>query len=456
MLCPYSPCLKRGEPMNARIKFQKGMAIGIVGLVAILIGVAPLQAAGGTQVRVTQVDASQFPKITVYISVTDASGEPMSIDPNRITISENGVRMKIDQVRAISGTRGKSEGERLTTLLVIDVSGSMNEAGKLDAAKKAAGAYVDQMRTGDQAGLLTFSTQITLVQPVTADHNALKAAIDKLQAADYTAMYDALGKGVENLQSVPGRKTIIVMTDGLDNRSKSNVDDVVKQIGPSGLSISAVGLGEPSQGTASMAGIDESALKSLAQRTGGLYSYVKDADALTKLFQYYGRVLQNEYAITYTSPSQQRDGVTRNLSVALADAAGSSVSTQARYNPGGVVPEIATPVAAVGWPLFGIALVALLALLILPGVIARVPGVISRGGEALRGLQPTGGRARFTNPEASKGGAAPNVFQRAGARVRDFFGRSKPEEETKKETKKGTRIRISDQPKPREPRVRFR
>lgn len=420
--------------MNARIKFQKGIVIATAGVLAILIGVAPLQASGPTQMRVTQVDASQFPKVTVYISVTDASGEPVPIDTNRITISEDGVRMKIDQVRGISGGRDKSEGERLTTLLVIDVSGSMNEAGKLDAAKKAADGYVDRMRPGDQVGLLTFNTQITLVQPVTTDHNALKSAIEKLQAGDYTAMYDGLVKGVENLQSVPGRKTIIVLTDGLDNRSKSKEDDVIKQIGPSGLTISTIGLGEPSQGTASMAGIDEPALKSLAERTGGLYSYVKDADALNKLFQHYGRVLQSEYAITYTSPSHQRDGVNRILSVSLVDPAGSPISAQSRYNPGGVVPEIVTPVAVNTWPVFGVALVALLVLLILPGAIAW-------GSDALRGLKPAGGRARFPSPQTSKRSTVLDIFERASATVRDLFGRSKE--------KKGTRIRMSEQPKPR-------
>ncbi len=41
----------------------------------------------------------------------------------------------------------------LTTMLVMDISGSMNENGKIDGAKAAAKAYVDQMRPGDQAGL---------------------------------------------------------------------------------------------------------------------------------------------------------------------------------------------------------------------------------------------------------------------------------------------------------------
>jgi Mg-chelatase subunit ChlD len=55
--------------------------------------------------------------------------------------------------------RGLGTSDPLTTLLVIDVSGSMARAGKLEAAKAAASAYVNQMRPGDRAGLLAFATQ---------------------------------------------------------------------------------------------------------------------------------------------------------------------------------------------------------------------------------------------------------------------------------------------------------
>ena len=50
----------------------------------------------------------------------------------------------------------------LTTMLVMDVSGSMDKDGKIDGAKTAAKAYVDQMRSGDQAGLMVYNTQVRL------------------------------------------------------------------------------------------------------------------------------------------------------------------------------------------------------------------------------------------------------------------------------------------------------
>lgn len=334
----------------------------------LLIALMPLQIAASApqdetpHIRITQVDNSQFPKVTVYVSVTNAAGEPIGVDPSQIQISENGQVMKADE------TGGKGEIGTLTTLLVIDTSGSMREDGKLDTAKAAAKAYVDQMRPGDQAGLLAFNTKVTYVQPITADHAALTAAINSLNAQNDTAMYDALSQGAKTLKDVPGRKAIIVLTDGLDNISKVSADQVVKAIGPSGLSISTIGLGDPGK-LGINSGLDEAGLRTLADRAGGVYGYANDPDALQALYERYARALQSEYRLTYTSPSALRDGTNRDLTVNLTTAQGSAVAAQTHYNPGGVLPEVAQTIP---WPIFGAILAVLLLLLLIPLLIGNL------------------------------------------------------------------------------------
>src|SRR3990172_3271342 len=236
----------------------------LVGL-ALMLAFAPLQIAfaqdGGAQIRITQVDNSKFPQITLYVSVTNAAGEPLPVDPNQIHIIENGQQMQPGQIS------GSGEIGPLTTLLVMDVSGSMFDAGKLIAAQAAAKAYVEQMRPGDQAGLLTFNTDVTYLQMITSDREALTRAIDSLDARGDTAMYDALVQAAQILQDVPGRKAIIVLTDGLDNLSKRTANQVIQAIGAGGLSISTIGLGDLSQ-SGSNSGLDQPALQSLASRAG--------------------------------------------------------------------------------------------------------------------------------------------------------------------------------------------
>ncbi|MGD0806407.1 MAG: VWA domain-containing protein [Anaerolineales bacterium] len=326
------------------------------------------QSSGQLQVHITQVDTSAFPKVKVYVSVTDSTGEPTPVKLDTIQLYENSKRITPTDVSGI-GT-----SVPLTTLLAVDISGSMNYDNKLISAKSAASAYVDQMRPGDEAGLLSFNTRITYVQPVTSDHDKLKLAIQGLIAGSDTAMYDALIQGTNLLKDVSGRKAIIVLTDGMDNRSKQTADGVIAAIGPSGLSISTIGLGDPTQKTGSFAGIDEPSLKNLAAQAGGSYGYVNDPAALQALYEQLGRTLQSEYAITYISPAKLRDGINRALSVKLADIA-SAMPAKVTYNPGGLVPEVAVSPSS-SWPLFFDLLAALIVLLFVPAGAQKILALI--------------------------------------------------------------------------------
>lgn len=336
-------------------------------LVLVFSSASTAFAQSDTQVRITQVDNSQFPNVTVYVSVTNSAGEPVGVDPATIQISENGEVLQIVDARG-GGQGDQGVAEPLTTMLVIDISGSMDKNNKLAAAKDAAKAYVNQMRAGDQAGLMTFDTKTYYVQPVTTDTAALTSAIDGLKTGGDTAMFDALVEAEKALNGVSGRKSIIVLADGLDNHSQNTVGSVIEQIGPSGLTISTIGFGDAS--TASQSGLDESALKTLSEKSGGLYSFAADSESLSALYQQLGRTLQSEYAITYVSPSTLRDGINRNLTVSLS---GMGATAETNYNPGGVLPEV----TGTSWTLFGMILAGLLILLFVPFLIVRAAGLFS-------------------------------------------------------------------------------
>ena len=318
--------------------------------------------------RITQVDTSQFPKVTVYVSVTDENGEPVGVSVSKLVLRENGEIMTPEDIS------GAGEIGPLTTMLVMDVSGSMNHAGKLESAKDAARAYVDQSRPQDYVGLLAFNTQTDYVQPLTSDHQKLSDAIESLKADKDTAMYDALVIAMELLEAIQGRVAVIALTDGLDNRSKTSPQEVIQMIGPEGLSISTIGLGEPTHSTSALSGLNEPALKAFSEQAGGMYGYANDAESLQALYKLYGRALQSEYVIAYTSPSQLRDGVNRALTVMVSDqeeatgavAASAAEGEQELYNPGGLVPEVAEPAS---WGIFFILLVALVLLLLVPTLI---------------------------------------------------------------------------------------
>jgi len=311
--------------------------------------------------------------------VIDEDGQPVGVNPSRLVIEENGAPIPLDQIQ------GVGEVGPLTTMLVMDVSGSMHVDGKLEAAKAAATAYVDQMRPGDQVGLMTFSTEIKYVQAVTTDRREMVNAINALIGIGDTAMYDALIQAVDILESMDGRKAIIALTDGLDNQSAAVPEDVLQRIGPSGLSISTIGLGDPEHGPGAVTALDEEALMYLAENAGGLYGYANDEASLSNLYQNYAIGLQSEYVLTYTSPSALRDGVNRALSVSLSDPSGTGGAYGERvvYNPGGLVPEVSEPAS---WPLFFSLLAGLVVLLLLPWAVNRVVALSQGSGGGGRRL----------------------------------------------------------------------
>jgi Ca-activated chloride channel family protein len=373
--------MKRGDAMKKR-------SIGYIILLALLTitwivfpAVSQVDAqASSAKARITQVDVSDFPRVTVYVSVTDDGGFPRPVDPKTIRIYENGVLMEPVEIS------GEGDIGPLTSMLVMDVSGSMNEAGKLAAAKQAALAYIDLLQPGDQAGVMTFNTKVQYPQPVTEDLDRVRNAITSLIADKDTAFFDALIKAEEALMNISGRKAIVVLTDGLDNVSKGSSADVLAGISEGGLSISTIGLGDPEKQGVN-AGLDESGLMSLADQAGGVYAYAEDAATLKSIYENYGMLLKSEYRITYVTPSELRDGIRRSLRVEVGESdAGDAASSE--YNPGGVLPEVDT---ADAWCLFGLLLAGLGLLLFVPvlfRMLARKSG--EKQGKPSKPTKPSG------------------------------------------------------------------
>jgi Ca-activated chloride channel family protein len=353
--------MKRGDAMKKRsiVYFILLALLAITWMAFPAVSQVDAQASSA-KARITQVDVSDFPRVTVYVSVTDDGGFPRPVDPKTIRIFENGVLMEPVEIS------GEGDIGPLTSMLVMDVSGSMNEAGKLAAAKEAALAYIDLLQPGDQAGVMIFNTKVQYPQPVTEDLDLVRNAIKSLTADKDTAFYDALIKAEEALVNVSGRKAIVVLTDGLDNVSQAKNEDVLAGISEGGFSISTIGLGDPEKKGVN-AGLDEGGLISLADQAGGVYAYAEDAATLKSIYENYGMLLKSEYRITYITPSELRDGIRRSLRVEIGEA-GAGDAASSEYNPGGVLPEVDT---ADAWSLFGL-LMAALGLLLLVPVLIRI------------------------------------------------------------------------------------
>jgi Ca-activated chloride channel homolog len=91
--------------------------------------------------------------------------------------------------------------EEATVMLVVDVSGSMEaddvKPTRLDAARDAAGRFLDRLPARFQVGLVIFSSQAETLVPPTTDRTAIRDALASLRADGSTAMGDGLSNALD-------------------------------------------------------------------------------------------------------------------------------------------------------------------------------------------------------------------------------------------------------------------
>lgn len=133
-------------------------------------------------------------------------------------------------------------------LLLIDVSGSMQDENKLTQAQDAAQKFIEQMEITNRIGLAIFSDEVNLRVPLEiAETNAVRvnSFVASLRADGGTAMYDALIETIqimENEDSGGDRiRAIVLLSDGEDTGSQNvTLNDVIRAIEASRISLNPV------------------------------------------------------------------------------------------------------------------------------------------------------------------------------------------------------------------------
>jgi Ca-activated chloride channel family protein len=104
---------------------------------------------------------------------------------------------------------------------LVDTSGSMDLAEKLEHAKKAIRSIVETRLKGDDFALFAFSEgSVRMVADFSSDSAKLFRALDELEAGGQTALFDAVAATPRLLKGKNAKRAIVLFTDGVDNASK--------------------------------------------------------------------------------------------------------------------------------------------------------------------------------------------------------------------------------------------
>jgi Ca-activated chloride channel family protein len=122
----------------------------------------------------------------------------------------------------------RSEASSVSVAVLLDTSGSMHISGKWAAAREAVTKLAAELERGrDHIALFSFDNELHVVQPFTTSPSDVVDALKRLEPWGSTAMFDAVAATGKRLVEEGGmRRAIVVITDGLDNRSRLDATDV--------------------------------------------------------------------------------------------------------------------------------------------------------------------------------------------------------------------------------------
>jgi len=188
-------------------------------------------------------------------------------------LHRNEVKLLIDGKRVPSDMFEKSQNAPVSFTILLDASGSMALAGKMDSARAAIGALLAHRRPGDDFSLFVFAeSEAREVVPFTKDSSAITRALAAVTPYGKTAFFDALSTMPERsrLGQNPTR-AIILLSDGIDNASKLTRDDLAKLLQGVAVPIYPLGIRDPREqaGHSKEELSDLDILDAVANLTGG-------------------------------------------------------------------------------------------------------------------------------------------------------------------------------------------
>ena len=253
----------------------------------------------------TVAETAGVASVLVEASVYDESGRYVrDLDASRFSVSEDGVAQKLDLV--------KQEVIPATFALLID--GSQSMAQRMPYVRDAATRIVSYLKPADRVIVVPFGVTLRAITGPTDDRTTISDAIGGIQGSGGTSILDAVVDSGRLLAGIPGRKAIVLITDGYDENSTMTPGQAIAAMKAAGTTVYAIGIG----GVSGISLNGEAFLRDLAAVTGGRAFFPPTEQALADVYDRLATDAQNRYLITYTPANQKADGKWREITVKTA------------------------------------------------------------------------------------------------------------------------------------------
>ena len=295
------------------------------GLAALLAPVAAL--AAGAQLSIQQVELTQkrWPHARGYVNVIGASGSPiqgLSQDLFRVYESGSSDSSKVERVETLEAAQTGA-----SIVVVVQASGAMMVLQ--DDIKKAVSAFVNGLGDKDQVAVVDYGETAEIVAPFSEDKGEVAGKAAKITFTAHSfLLYDGLEQAIQLYAAaaspgkggastvLPAPKAIVLVSDGRDNGSTTDVEKVISDAGKRRIPIHAVGHSELDQDSLAN-------LETLARRTGGTYRPAPNPDDINKALTVIKDYISKMYVIQWKT-RLDHDGKDHRVEIAMENEGSST------------------------------------------------------------------------------------------------------------------------------------
>jgi Ca-activated chloride channel homolog len=271
--------------------------------------------------------------VMIPFGVYDGRGRPVEkLRPRDVKLFVDGQRVRTDMFE-------RSNDAPVSFTILLDGSGSMGLAGKMESAEAAMRALLSRQKPGDEYALYVFASgELRELVPFTTDGTRVISGMRRVQPWGKTAFFDALAQAPEKTRlGNNGSRAIILLTDGIDNASLRTRDDVSRLLEGIEMPIYPLGLRSREQLaiTEGEERLDIAVLAAVAAMSGGRLLIAEQRVELERSIAWIDAELRSQYLIGFTPTGR---GTVRYRRISLEAGRNRSVRVRAGYR--GTAPPL--------------------------------------------------------------------------------------------------------------------
>jgi VWFA-related protein len=217
--------------------------------------------------------------------------------------------------------------------LGVAIDTSVSQAHLLGMEQKAAKKFLRAvLQSGDQAFVMNFDVDVKLLQDFTDAATELARAIDSAEINETgrsilaekaespkggTHLYDAVYLASNELMKARvGRKVLVLVTDGEDQGSKTNLRESVESVEKANVIVYSIVVSDP-EFYSLMGGTyhGDMSVRKLARESGGRTIRVKSIEQIGQAFEQIAKELRSQYLLGYSPSNLRHDGSFRRIHV---------------------------------------------------------------------------------------------------------------------------------------------